>query len=195
MAKPMQRFHNLLFDETNWFRLGLDLISSAEALESRVTDFFRASHKTMETAKKSHGKNLRPIPSGGVVGVYFMLVAYGIENLLKGAAIANRKDEFLDVVKRKQKIPKEIDTHELRDLAEQARIETSRDEEEILLRLSANATWRGRYPVPVHMNGLKGKYLKDGTFASQAWYSKEDLRAVKALVVRIRGHCVIQRVP
>jgi len=70
------------------------------------------------------------------------IIAYALENLLKGLIIAKEPSLISE-----KKLAKALDSHDLRKLAAVATISLSPDEDRILGVLTAVSTWSGRYPV------------------------------------------------
>lgn len=178
LGKESYYLRNLL-DSQEWFEVAGGLVETAKELEPKIYEFW-------EAAKVSNGKDLRPIPSNRVIGAYFMLMAFAIENLLKGIIIKSNYTELAREAKEKNKIPSDINSHDLRNLAIKANISINADEEEMLLRLKDNLIWRGRYPVPLAEKGLDSKPLNNGDFASQAHYSLRDIDAINLLINKLR---------
>ena len=146
-----------------WFLKARDLFHAASLMEPRI---------------------LAPDPLPfGVYGAYFMLVAFGIENLCKGQIVRDRLEELraegLANVERNQPpfpvLPKFLKEHNLLDLAEVLRIDTNQDEEELLRRLTDSSVWSGRYPVP--------RFPRELTNSS---FSDDDVYRIRALIEKIR---------
>jgi len=175
-----------LLDPQQWFSVAGGLVEDSKELEPKVYKFWLTADKAMEAAKQSNNKDLRPIPSGRVLGTYYMLVAFAIENILKGIILKRDFEQLTEEARTHNKIPAVLKNHKLRDLAELANIAIDSKEEELLLRLTDNAIWRGRYPTPITENGLKNTSLYNGCFASQAYYQKGDISAINTLFEKLQ---------
>lgn len=175
-----------LLDPQLWFKVANGLVENSKELEPKVYKFFDAAHEAMEAAKESDGNDLRPIPSDRVLGVYFMLMAFAVEDMFKGIIIQHNYEQLAEEARTRKRIPGIINSHDLVSLSEKANISISAEEEELLLRLKDNLTWRGRYPTPLTENGLNSVPLKNGEFASQAHYSKGDIDAINALIEKVQ---------
>lgn len=178
-----ERFKREFLDDSRWKCIAMDLLASAAALRPKVMEFWAEAHEAMKIAKR--GEGLPSIPSAGIVGVYFMLTAYALENLLKAIIVEKERHELEKQLEKSSAVPNAMKTHNLRDLAALAGVLLDAMEDELLLRLTENATWRGRYPIPVHEKDLVNRYLKDGGFASQAWYSASDEERIQRIVGKV----------
>jgi len=74
-----------------------------------------------------------------------MLVAYAVENLLKGMLLAKGIVTF-----DKQTLPKELNKHNLKSLHLQATPKATM-KAWLLLTLTEMSVWQGRYPLPTHI--------------------------------------------
>jgi hypothetical protein len=71
-----------------------------------------------------------------------LLYAFAFENLLKGLAIANRRELI-----GRDKLKREICTHDLLKLLDLAGLSLSQQERDVLSALTELGKWAGRYPV------------------------------------------------
>jgi hypothetical protein len=160
-------------DKKNWVSKAEDLLHAASFLESQVEKIYRSwkmqanllpSDRPTETIRE------------GIVEVYWMLVGCAFENLLKGALVrrlargkkGNRISE--------PKLPKELNTHDVRSLVEELKLKfLTRQEVDLLKRVEEIIAWRGRYPVPTTYTAIRAFRL--GT---------RDLATAKRLVDRFR---------
>lgn len=115
--------------------------------------------------KNQHTKdNEKDAWDSSLIRVYFMLVGYAIENLLKAAItiqnpdLVKKADEFkLDKLK----------SHDLVRLCNMCDLELTDNETKLLQRLTDYIIWMGKYPVPLKKSGLYPKKDTDG-----AWVDK-----------------------
>lgn len=84
-------------------------------------------------------------PGLELMPVYMMLVAFAIENFLKGILIARAPDRVTN--DRVNQWPG--GGHDLLALSREANLLQGRDEQRLLLNLSIHAIWAGRYPCPL----------------------------------------------
>ena len=165
----------------SWFRKADELVVAAELLEPKVRSAWKSvsSPGTSETTPHA-------IP--GLQGVYFMLVAYAIENLWKGE-LARTYDQAHpnELISR---LPSHLKSHDLTKLVK--RIDpasgVSMYEEDLLRRLTRNSEWAGRYLVPTGPNATKAaEQFSDGNTRLVAAFGQHDIDRHKKLIGRVRG--------
>lgn len=87
--------------------------------------------------------------------IYFMLMSYALENLLKALHIKN-DPEIRKEIEQKRKIPNTLKSHNLFALSRDFDLVWGDDYVEALLkRMFIIATWFGRYPIPVKATDMK----------------------------------------
>jgi hypothetical protein len=116
------RFIDSVLNAEDWARIGGDLISAASNLEESVRKFWDAAHDSMESAKQGEQKS---IPSYGVLGIYFMLISYGIENLLKSIIVRQESAVIKECLEHGGGLfDTSLHGHKLRELARRAGLES-----------------------------------------------------------------------
>lgn len=112
----------------------------------------------------------------GLVSVYFLLMGYSIENLLKGILLSQKPELF------HPKKMKGFNHHDLKMLCDEVGLELQVDEKEWLTKLTAYIEWQGKYPIPLRRDKDKdrtrGIPFKGREFQEQieAIWTKIDLR-------------------
>ena len=153
----------------SWLLVGRRLRSSAETIfaqENPVAKrFFDELRRVGEVSAKSgetydFDEGEFPYPNFDAA---HMLVAFAMENLLKGLIVAKGVVTFFD-----QRIPRELASHNLLSLHQKA-LPASTITPLILESLTYTSTWRGRYPFPKSIDGF-WPMREDGSF-SAAGYS------------------------
>jgi len=91
---------------------------------------------------------------------YMMLVAYAVENYLKGALVAKSGWTVADV---SSKFPTALKSHNLLDLMSKLDLHVNVEERDLLERVATYSIWAGRYPVP-----LSAEHLKPAEIGSNA---------------------------
>jgi hypothetical protein len=124
-------FHHISLDPNSWSRVADALLNAATRLET--------PRDTRHAELVEHS----------IQGVYYMLVAYALENYFKGTIIAIRKR--LD--------KKIVFSHDLCPLATTAGIKLNKSEESLLKHLTEYAIWRGRYPIPTQSSDINGSII------------------------------------
>jgi hypothetical protein len=147
------KFAQEVFDHARqpaaWLRVGCRLRSSADAIFERenpvATRFWDELHRIglAAAAENSPPENFDeskfPFPNFDAA---YMLVAFAIENLLKGLAIAKRVAVFSA-----QELPVNIRTHDLDKLHKLAAAKATISQH-VLDSLTYMSEWRARYPFP-----------------------------------------------
>ena len=119
-----------------------------------------------------------------------MLVAYAIENLCKASMIIQNKKKYEQEILQKRGLPKELKTlrHNLLGLVNKLNINISKDENNLLMRISRQSLWQGRYPVPIKANDLKSVEMHDGIPHFVAFLAPSDFPKIESLISRIKQH-------
>lgn len=117
--------------------------------------------------------------------LYFMLSSFAIENLLKALIIKNNNEDIKERVNKKNRLPNCLNSHDLLELSKKAGLECEETyEKQFLKKLSDNAIWEGRYPIP---SGPKDYNNRIVFFNSMDYKDIENLiREIKAKLKRAR---------
>ena len=121
-------------------------------------------------------------PPRGQHRIYLFVAAFAAENLLKALVVgrANWPDSQIA-----QKIPDELKSHKLLDLAAVAGVNLTDDESEVLERLTEFGIWLGRYPAPTTLQHTKPKMLKSGMVNLAGHMYGSDMRVVEVLLNKL----------
>jgi hypothetical protein len=167
------------FQVEKWLYVADDLLACAAMLEPKVKEVWRRLELRMKDGST-------PLISSGPIKVYFMLLAYAIENLFKGVLIRkniNYRKEF----ESKLKFPSELSSHDLVTLAQMAGLRLSLKREELLRRFTRCAEWDGRYPVPLNYRKMfVSPKFRDGKTYNLSYLGASDLNRAKTLIKAIR---------
>jgi len=107
----------------------------------------------------------------GLDRVSMMLIAFAIENLLKGILIMREPDRVTNV-----ELTKWVGGgHDLVELAKAAKVTLTGDETKLLLTLSIHGEWAGRYPCPLKHEDRLPRPTDGGGFASPDLNADTDL--------------------
>jgi hypothetical protein len=194
-----RNFESELFDfgASSWLRKSSDLLDVAKLLEPRLAERWEAL-KDFKRIGWMGDPRLRDF-----TGVYFLLVAYGIENLLKGAAIARSQptdgvfvykqlSRLHQEFEKTGKIPESVKTHDLFRLAQDAGISCSLEEEDLLRRLTRATEWYGRYPVPLGYLEMRGtEKFSDGKEYSLNYSGADDVARITRLLDKLHGELLV----
>jgi hypothetical protein len=176
-----ERFRERLLDATAWDETAVQLLNAAELLEPKVREFW-AHPDPCSWSNSWRGW------ADEFVAIYFMLVAYAIENLLKGRIIRANSKALRSEVEVHLRMPDTLKTHDLCALAKQAgKAGLASGYADILKRLSRSATWYGRYPVPIRPQGLEPfTQTSEGEHISLTHYSSSDLHEIRRVVTELK---------
>ena len=171
-----QNYQAKAFWDIHWIRKAKDLLESANLIEPKVVELWENYRGNLNGETQEH------MPDH-YIGTYFMLIAFAVENLLKASIISvnsiNYKREFTETFK----FPKDLQSHDLVKLAKKAEVGFSRDEEDLLRRLTRSAIWFGRYPVPLKYKHSSGaQTFDDGKAYSDSWFGENDVERLKKFV-------------
>jgi hypothetical protein len=137
-----------------WLVSGRRLFASAKILlndQGPVADRYWAEAERV--AREAARRGIRPawgemaFPVPNFDGAY-LLLAYTIENLLKGLLIAQKKEHISE-----SKLPKNLRSHDLWELYKMSGAKTEL-QERTLRSLTYMSVWRGRYPAPTSPQDL-----------------------------------------
>lgn len=106
-----------------------------------------------------------------LIEVYFLLMGYSIENLLKGIVLS-KQPGLLD--KDKGKLSNTILTHNLVKLAKNCDINITLDERHLLEALTTSIVWEGKYPTPKEEDSMYPFVNKTGNLVFRGQGLKED---------------------
>lgn len=183
-----QKYAKLICNSSLWRSAALSLYAAAEQLEPEIK-------KQWKDLKESSfvpyvPKKDEPFQALEYQRVYLMLVAYSLENLMKGFCAYKFKSEFFEETSTSGTLPKMLKTHNLKKLAENCPLELSDTEHKLLNRLSRHSEWIGRYHFPTtakEFYNLTGSNKIPST--AQVWSSGEidDVRAIVTSIAEQLG--------
>ena len=94
-----------------------------------------------------------------LVDVYRLLIGYAVENLLKAILMVTHPEYFMESGKMKH-----LNSHNLASLCKRCGIEISKEERDILDKLTRYIVWLGKYPVPLDSAKMLPQKREDGTW-------------------------------
>ena len=172
-------YERAAFWDINWISTARHLYECAKTLEPEVAAVWESYRA------KSHDMSL-PLKPDHYQGVYFMLLAFAVENLLKAAAVTQRSHEYRDAFRATKKFPKELQKHDLIKLAQLVELQFDEREEDLLRRLTRSAVWFGRYPAPLDYSAMSGteKFLDDNEYAV-SWFGGKDVERLNTFITSL----------
>ncbi|MFC2023998.1 hypothetical protein ACFLTJ_00235 [Chloroflexota bacterium] len=179
-----------LVDYNNWLKKAKELFAAADELKPYIERSWEIMKQDAKEGRYSKG-GMKPhsLPPN-IQGMYFMLIAFALENLCKAVYILENSDELtaLDLFSGGS-LPEEIRTHKLKNLVEKVDFNINVSDEDLLTRLAINSMWAGRYPVPTDSSKLKNiEVFSDGKPYLTALFYSHDIQRLDSLIQRIRAH-------
>ena len=176
-----------------WVKSADDLLAASEELEPSIKRYWSVAIENIkeerENLKEGRYSEPKKKPGRYLQAIYSMLVAYAIENLYKARLILQNKKQYEQDILRERGLPRELKTqrHDLLDLVHKLNLNIDADEKNLLLRLSRNSHWQGRYPVPVKAEDLNSVIKNDnGNVHFVAFLAPDDIQKLKLLIKRIK---------
>ena len=156
--------HRALADEPFAWMLKAD--SLIDAFEVLISD------DEQKAAENRQGRRIQ--------SVAYMLAGFAIENLLKGQLVAAGKH-------RSESGQFKLRSHNLRQLAADARHSLNKEENRLLERIQEFTVWTARYPVPINPEDMRPRPTPDGGFAPRTYHgSGEDWPAIRGLLAQFK---------
>jgi len=180
------QFAEIASEEEEWFFIVENLRAAAEALEPRFAEYWRVERER-ERIREEQGKllvfkNNNPDPSG----IYFMLIAYAIENLCKGLLIKRNRARVWDSAAKAGKLLGDVLGHDVLALLKKIKFPLRPEDEELAFRLERSAVWSARYPVPRKADDKTVKIkIPSGEEVVPTWHREDDLNIVKEFFLRV----------
>lgn len=169
-----KQYADSILNSASWVESARDLVRSLFYLRGPAIGFFEAAADIDAVCGLPKDKDIH--------GVYLMISAYAIENLLKALIVRDARPALNESAPR---LPKVVTGHDLNKLADTAKIATTDAGKELLARLSHHAVWAGRYPAPMVMEDLKPAALPGGEQSYLRTRRGTDIRSVDDLLI----HC------
>lgn len=172
-------YESKAFWDIHWVRSARSLVASAKELESKVLELW----ENYRAHLRDRSVTLKP---DHYFGPYFMLVAFAVENYFKAAIVRENSRDFKEAFRDKPEFPKGFKSHNLIRLAKKANFDFSKEEEDLLRRLTRHAVWAGRYPIPTfYKESAPGEQFSDGKEYAVSYYGGEDVERLNLLIAGI----------
>ena len=182
-----------VLEPEGWRNKAEELWAAAQALESGIDELWKSFDPELRSSVKrpaSSATNTAAEREQSTVincsSVYFMLVAFALENLCKSMLACDPHYKDRNLMKA---LPSEFKTHELRKLLEKIGFALDHNEPELVDRLTRSSKWAGRYHVPVEMaqNRANIKFLGPKPYWSER-FGKDDVQRIHQLVRRVQKY-------
>ena len=106
----------------NWIHQAEELILASKKLEPGIKEYWLTVSKYFDLNKGTYNPPPDFRPEKPLQSVYFMLVAYGIENYFKAVLITENKEKYGQYVLTSGNLPKDLNGHDLIRLAKQTKL-------------------------------------------------------------------------
>ena len=174
-----------------WEKSADNLLAASKKLEPNIKKYWSEWREILtEERKNLKVRDIDPkiIPRRYFQDIYSMLVAYAIENLCKASLILKNKKQYEQEILQKGILPADLKTprHDLAKLVKKLNLYINPYEKNLLLRISRNSHWQGRYPVPVKAEDLNPVVKDEGNAHFVAFLAPEDIPKLKLLIIRIK---------
>ncbi len=170
------QFSENLCNTKLWIDKADELLAAAKILEIEVVKYWQEIR--FDGTIPIHAP-LRKL----VQSPFFLLIAYALENYFKALLVNKNRDSFRNRLL--TKIPKYIDKHDLRDLAQEVGMKLTVPEQELLFRLSNHSVWVARYPVPRGPNEIiTAQKFSDGKSRLTAYLGPQDIDRIHRFIDR-----------
>jgi len=118
--------------------------------------------KKLAGSRTLEGNELKDHQDSQLIGVYFLLIGYAIENLLKGNLLVQHPEYF-----KPDKKMTDIRTHMLPELCKWCNISLMEEEIVLLKKLTRYVEWQGKYPIPLESDEMFPLKKGDGTWETR----------------------------
>jgi len=174
-----------LFSASKWKRQADALFEAAALVEVEVREIW--AHNMRWVRDKAKGDaGMRPRASEAY-SIYFMLLAFAVENLFKARLIRENYHLFRSQYEQGGKLPNALKSHDLVMLAGKVGFQPTLEEEDLLRRLTRAGVWAGRYPVPTEFrDAANDEEFSDGTTWHVSYFSEDDPERVHRFIARLR---------
>ncbi len=115
-----------------------------------------------DRSRKLEGEELEDFLDSQMISVYYLLMGYAIENLLKAILMIQHPEYFKPDAKLA-----DIGSHILVGLCKQCGISVQHEEVELLNKLTTYVVWQGRYPIPLQPDRMWPTRRDDGTWKTR----------------------------
>jgi len=172
------QFSERLNNVALWVSKAKELIFSADCLKPEIkSQWGKVAIQNDEVVNGSKNPWIQ--------GIYFMLIAYAIENLCKVILIHRKKEEWKNRLL--SKVPKDIKGHDLLKLTKDIKMHLNISEQKLLARVTRNSIWDARYPLPLEADHMRtSEKLLNGQNSFSAYLGPNDISEIENFLKRLR---------
>jgi hypothetical protein len=145
----------------------------------RISEQVEKNDGSIEGSRVLEGQELLDFWDESLMSVYFMLMGYSLENLLKAILMIQHPEYF----KPNQKLI-DLRTHDLVDLCRRCKIKLLKEEANLLRELTVFIEWKGKYPIALLSKEMWGKIKEDGTVIPRGAINYKEKQKVESLYIK-----------
>jgi hypothetical protein len=136
----------------------------------------------VDGTREIKGEELEDMLDGQLITIYFLLMGYAFENLLKAILMLEHPEYFKPNTKMK-----DIMIHDLVILCDRGNISLELNETELLKELTIYIIWQGRYPIPLEAEKMWPIKQDDGSWKTSgvAFHGRDTQEKVDELYIKI----------
>ena len=140
------------------------------------------SGQKVDGARELKGDELEDFLDGQLISVYFLLMGYAFENLLKATLMLEHPEYFKPNAKMT-----EIRSHDLVKLCGRCNISLQLQETNLLEELTIYIEWQGKYPIPLEPEKMWPIKQADGSWKTRgvAFHGRKTQEEVDKLYIKI----------
>jgi hypothetical protein len=152
MQSDKNRIHEFIARNPNsWEERADNLKRAADKVYEICYDAFTS---TRNYIKEGREPDLQDVQDFSVIAIYYLLMGYALENLLKGILIMRQPEMYVQ-----QGNLTGLKTHKLVKLFEDCKLPVDQETKELLEKLTRHIVWQGKYPIPLRAEDrIPGSY-------------------------------------
>jgi hypothetical protein len=141
----------------------------------------QSGHK-VDGSRELKGDELEDMLDGNLITIYFLLIGYAFENLLKAIIMLEHPEYF----KPNDRITG-IKSHDLVRLCSRCKIHLQLQEKKLLEKITIYIDWQGKYPIPLDPDKMWPIKQADGSWKTrgEAFHGRRTQEEVDRLYMRI----------
>jgi hypothetical protein len=182
LVNPM--YAQLICESSHWVYIAQYLYASAGKIEPEINQLWRHMHDSIfrRPEERTDPGPFRPVD---FQRVYLLLMAYCLENMLKGYLVKVRRDQLFEETKKSGELPQMLKTHDLEKLAMQCPLSLNEEDVHVLQRLVYHARWIGRYPYPLRADQLYSFAEGSSVPGNGIGWGSDEIETTKVLINKI----------
>ena len=179
----IEKYAKFVCNSERWIFTAKKLLASASLVEPEIIKRWKSIH---DSIFKGESDNVNDeFSAHHFQSVYLMLVAYALENLMKGYLIDRDKESLRREILSKARLPSALVTHNLTTLASQCKLKMTVEEQVVFRRLSKHSNWIGRYPFAKNYRDFFHLSPMNKIPSTGIAWSSSEIEEIKQLVRKV----------